>query len=107
MFEAKSCDDIPDSLSQAIEHIDQCLSGLLEIAWDEVFKPHGLRLVCGFNLCGNARMTGPKLAVTADRTADRDHWQSPERDSICTKAHQLDRVSCRSYAAIRPDFDFS
>src|SRR6266508_3386945 len=107
MFETQSRDDIFHCIPQTLEHTDQCLSGLLEIARDKMFESHRLRLVCGFNLCGDARVTGSKLTVTTNRTANCHHWKSPKADSIRTETHQLDRVSRGTYAAIRPDFDSS
>src|SRR6266496_102776 len=102
MFETQSRDDIFDCLSKTLEHIDQCLSSLLEITRDKVFESHRLCLVCGFNLCGNARMTGPELTVTADRATNRDHGKSFEPDSIRTETHQLDRVSRGTDTTISP-----
>ena len=72
-----------------------------------MFEPHGLRLVCRFNLGGDTRMTGPELTVPADRTSDRDHGQSSKPDSVRAQTHQLDRVRAGAYAAIRPDLHFS
>src|SRR5215211_4396308 len=107
LLKAKSRHDIPDRLSQALEHIDQCLCGLLEITRNKVFESHCLRLLCCFNLCGNARMTGPELAVATDRTTNRDHRKSSKPNPIRAQTHQLHHIRGGTYAAIRPDFDSS
>src|SRR5687767_3747899 len=106
MFEAEPGDNMLHRFAESIEDIDERADRLLEIARDEMFDAFGMSVFCCFNLRCDAHMTGSTLTVATDGASNRDHGQSPKPNAIRTQTHQLDRVCCRAYAAIRPEFHF-
>src|SRR5215212_5696949 len=91
-LQTQPCQSFLHSIPDARKQIDERLGGLFQIARHKMFQSQRSGFVRRFELRRDARMTGAKLAVAADRTADRDHWQSTEPNPVGTQAHQLENV---------------
>src|SRR5690349_12375587 len=103
MFKTQAAHDLTDTISQPREYIDQSLGGIFKFAWGKMLDAHRMRLLHCFDLGRDPRMACPRLTVSTNGTANRDHGQRCETNAVRAQAHEFDHIGCSADATVGPD----